>query len=298
MSKPKTFPHFLGIGAQKAGTSWLHECLKKHPELWLPPEKELHYFDRNPAYASPNFLYPDQPIQRLFGKDPWNQVYRDRCKNVFKDNLGNKEVFHWYVKYFLLPASDDWYASLFEAGREKIRGEITPAYSILDEADVSKVQALMPDCKIIFILRNPIERAWSQFRFMVRDHKMNRESSFDEFQKWVESPEQSDRSAYLRTIDRWENAFSKKQVLICFYDDIVTQPENLLVEILDFLGASSDSTTIGTILQRGRVNVSPEIDMPANFQQFLHERYHNDLIELEARFGGPTKLWLEKSLVS
>ena len=40
------FPDFLGIGAQKAGTTWLHENLRRHPELFLPEEKELHYFDR------------------------------------------------------------------------------------------------------------------------------------------------------------------------------------------------------------------------------------------------------------
>jgi hypothetical protein len=38
-------PHFIGIGAQKAGTTWLYRNLQEHPEVWLPPEKELHYFD-------------------------------------------------------------------------------------------------------------------------------------------------------------------------------------------------------------------------------------------------------------
>lgn len=299
MSKTKTFPHFLGIGAQKAGTSWLHECLKRHEEIWLPPEKELHYFDRSPAYASsPSILHPDQPIQRFLGKQSWNKAYRERCKDVFKNYNGNNELFLWYFKYLLLPCSDNWYASLFAQGRDKIRGEITPAYSMLDESDVNKVQAIMPDCKIIFILRNPMERAWSQFRFMVRINRMNPEASFEEFKNWVETPEQRDRSAYLEIIERWENAFSQEQVLVCFYDDIVSQPEKLLADVLNFLGARSDSTVVGAILQRGRVNVSPEIDIPPDFQQFLRERYHQDLIDLEARFGGPTKLWLEESLVS
>lgn len=41
-----TLPRFLGIGAQKAGSSWLYENLRRHPELFLPEQKELHYFDR------------------------------------------------------------------------------------------------------------------------------------------------------------------------------------------------------------------------------------------------------------
>ena len=41
-------PDFLGIGAQKAGTTWLALNLGVHPQVWLPPIKELHYFDRPP----------------------------------------------------------------------------------------------------------------------------------------------------------------------------------------------------------------------------------------------------------
>jgi hypothetical protein len=39
-------PDFLVIGAQRAGTTWLHRVLSQHPRLWLPPVKELHYFDK------------------------------------------------------------------------------------------------------------------------------------------------------------------------------------------------------------------------------------------------------------
>lgn len=39
------YPDFLVIGAQKAGTSWLYRNLKYHKQVWLPPVKELHYFD-------------------------------------------------------------------------------------------------------------------------------------------------------------------------------------------------------------------------------------------------------------
>src|SRR5438128_12200402 len=38
-------PRFLGVGAPRAGTSWLYQNLKPHPQIWLPPLKELHYFD-------------------------------------------------------------------------------------------------------------------------------------------------------------------------------------------------------------------------------------------------------------
>lgn len=38
-------PLFIGVGAQRAGTSWLHNCLKNHPEVYMP-RKEVHFFDQ------------------------------------------------------------------------------------------------------------------------------------------------------------------------------------------------------------------------------------------------------------
>lgn len=43
----RRLPHFLGVGAQKAGTTWLWENLRLHPDIWLPPRKELHFLDRH-----------------------------------------------------------------------------------------------------------------------------------------------------------------------------------------------------------------------------------------------------------
>ncbi len=40
-------PDFLCVGAQKAGTSWLYQQLEPHPDFWMPPVKELHYFDQS-----------------------------------------------------------------------------------------------------------------------------------------------------------------------------------------------------------------------------------------------------------
>jgi len=39
-------PDFLCVGAQKGGTSWLYQQLESHPGFWMPPVKELHYFDK------------------------------------------------------------------------------------------------------------------------------------------------------------------------------------------------------------------------------------------------------------
>lgn len=41
------FPNFLVIGVQRSATTWLFECLREHPDIFMPAEKELHYFDEN-----------------------------------------------------------------------------------------------------------------------------------------------------------------------------------------------------------------------------------------------------------
>ncbi len=45
-SERMRIPTFLGIGAQKAGTTWLHRNIRRHPELFMPSTKELHFLDR------------------------------------------------------------------------------------------------------------------------------------------------------------------------------------------------------------------------------------------------------------
>ena len=60
----KNLPTFLGIGAQKAGTTWLYKKLVQHPEIWIPPKKELHFFDNSSHYLKAN------PLARVFSSTP------------------------------------------------------------------------------------------------------------------------------------------------------------------------------------------------------------------------------------
>jgi hypothetical protein len=132
-------PDFIGIGAQKAGTTWLYSALSAHPQIWTTPKKEIHYFDRSPDWRDPKI-------------------------EKFKKARGGRsrlETWHWYRKYSRLPRNDRWYASLFRPGRNQIAGEITPDYYVMDKAKVSRVHDTLPDTKLLFFMRNPIERAWS-----------------------------------------------------------------------------------------------------------------------------------------
>ncbi len=81
-----TQPHFVGIGAQKAGTSWLHACLYEHPGIYVPASKEIHFFSKyygqgiawyethfqacqrsqRPGEFSPTYMYYPDAAKRLY----------------------------------------------------------------------------------------------------------------------------------------------------------------------------------------------------------------------------------------
>ena len=133
MRNNNSLPHFLGIGAQKVGTTWLWANLREHPEVWMPPFKEIHYFSRSPAYASPNWLASEGLHSRLFGRQPRDIFWRTWLRSRVREHLRrpNLPLIRWEWRFFFGRYNDDWYASLFEPGQGKVRGEITPAYSIL-----------------------------------------------------------------------------------------------------------------------------------------------------------------------
>jgi hypothetical protein len=95
MNLPEEFPDFIGLGAQKAATSWIHACLMDHPGAFLPPAKEIHFFSRNyhrgrAWYAqhfrlrrpglrsgeiSPSYLYDQETPRRIFRWNPQVRLF-------------------------------------------------------------------------------------------------------------------------------------------------------------------------------------------------------------------------------
>ena len=150
------YPDFIGIGAQKAGTTWLYRNLRAHPQIHMP-HKEVHYFDRKIHDRS-------NALTRLLGKREADAQWRQHVKRALTRTIKKrapKDV-AWIYRYYMKSYDDDgWYASLFEPGKGEVAGEITPAYSALDRDGVARVHELMPEARIVFFMRNPIERVWS-----------------------------------------------------------------------------------------------------------------------------------------
>ena len=290
--KPKV--DFLGIGAQKAATSWLYCNLREHSKIWMPPRKELHYFDRLPMYLSPSYLASSHLLHRLFGTETHNKGFIKQfiraLLHSIKD-MDRKEV-QWTIRYFGGTYNDDWYRSLFRQGEGKVKGEITPSYSILSLEDVRHIREMFPELKIILILRNPIERAWSHIRFDWKRLKLDGPHHLDKIKRFIDSPDQALRGDYLRTLDIWTSCFPKEQLFIAFYDDVIQDPRGVMLNVFKFLDVSP-FTHPETL--NNRVNVSPVLQTPTEIQFYLASKYYPDLQKLSMLFGGHCLAWLNET---
>jgi len=299
MNKNRLLPDFLGIGAQKSGTTWLYHKLRLHPDFWLPPVKELHYFDRAPKYPSSSRLASERLTSRLFGKRPHDLEARRHLKSQVPKILrpSNWQHLPWNHRFLFGKFDDDWYGSLFKEGGDKIKGEITPSYSILDHQDVRYIHKLIPRVKVIFIIRNPIDRTWSHFRFHNSRLKNKNRQTMAEFKKFVNSGSNILKGDYARTINIWQSFFPENQFFIGYYREIKNNPKHFLIRVLEFLDADTSEKFLGDDLSK-RVYASPKQELPEEFKRYLEKKYFQQIKQLSEMLGGYATDWLEQIVES
>jgi len=293
--------NFICAGAQKAGTTWLYGRLKELPEFSLLPLKEVHYFDRNRKYPSPNMLSIQSLLSRL-SKFDWTKKALTSTANEIKNR--DFEKFKWMMKWYFSNYDDRWYLSLFEPYKG-ITGEITPDYSMINKKDIKKMHELLPDIKLIFLLRNPVERAWSHYKYnkFVFNSKsralkfekkfeadQNRDYDLNEIFNFMNSDAQELRSNYLQTIQNYSSIYPEKQILIGFYDAIRCNPEELLSDIVKFVGGDGNNISKHCKLDK-KNNRSPQFNMPREVENFLKSKYKSMIRELSDAYGGYFTKW-------
>ncbi len=155
------------------------------------------------------------------------------------------------VKYFssLYPQFDaNWYLNQFTGGAGRIKGEASPSYALLPRETIRQIHRLMPDVKLVFLMREPISRAWSHARHACRYE----EASFTGHP--VDLPDVTDQqwnacfshdwllanSDYLGQLRRWLSIFPRKQFYVGFYESIADEPRSLLRDLFAFLGLSPE----------------------------------------------------------
>lgn len=282
--------NFIGIGAQKSGTSWIYHRLLELHEFSLPYIKELHYFDRDPKYPSPIRLSKSKLSNRIFESKFINNAIQEILSPLYRKKW---HKFLWMCNWHLSTYNDMWYLSLFK-NLSGIRGEITPAYSILKEEEIRNMYTLAPNAKIIFMIRNPIERAWSQFRFHLKNQNQeNNHISEQDIIKFIDSEHQTRRSDYLKTLELYSKVFPKNNIYVAFYDAIIEKPEDLLSQIVSKLGGDSSKIKSACNLYT-KTNTSKKRELPTIVNNHLIKKYQPLIEKLSTIFGGYPKIWEDK----
>ena len=292
-------PDFLGIGAPRTGSSWLWLAMLEHPQIWMPPRKELHYFTRNEKYPTPGQLSKDYAWQRLFGRDQncrkWKQELGKDVSRVLDGRMKWADV-PWLVRYYFGTVNNDWYFSLFSAAPPgKVVGEITPDYGQLDWNDIQKLHALLPNVKIIYQMRNPVERSWSHLRFSLAKHGANiNDLSIPELMDLLDQPSLQRSSDYVETLRRWRAVYPASQIHVLFYEQIEQTPQQLLAGLFQFLGVD-DSFQVSEARLNSRINAARSKEMPAEIRRKLTEFHYPQVVELAPLVdGGYAEHWLEE----
>jgi hypothetical protein len=206
----KTLPNFFIIGAARSGTSSLDRYLSQHPEIYIPPKKEMHFFAHD--------LFP--PCFKGPGVEGLNRS---------------------------LIRNEHQYAQLFAGAiGAKAIGE-SSAFYLCFPSTAERIAQAVPDAKIIILLREPADRTYSAYMFLVRDGRetlgfeegLNREE--ERRQKGFEPMWwYKELSLYYKQVKHYLEVFGTQRVKVLLYDELFANPGQALRDVFTFLGVKED----------------------------------------------------------
>jgi hypothetical protein len=193
----------------------------------------------------------------------------------------------------------DWYCSHFASAAGRCTGEASPSYAVLPVSRLRWIRALQPDVKLIFLMRDPIARAWSHAKHNFRYREANFAGSDVPFERVAEGQWYQNfchewplaHGDYLGQLRRWLSVFPRDQLYVGFFEGIVRCPQRLLTEILAFLGLRPDVDfsqfrLTEKILPGLPGELPPSLRVGAErliqartqeLEQFLHQHFHLSL---------------------
>jgi hypothetical protein len=188
------------------------------------------------------------------------------------------------------PVDDDWYCSLFQARRNReMAAEATPDYAIIGEDGFRHIKRLAPGVWLMLILRNPVERAWSQ---LLHYHRFtNIDPCLVTSEDWiarVDTPRYTAAGNYTCILDNLK-VFAKEQVRVDFYEDIHADRNAALESICSFMGLSYHPRFFKDV--RRRYNRSQPVDIPKPVRVHLRQKYAGLVRDIENRVGRVPAAW-------
>lgn len=171
---------FIGIGSGKCGSTWLHENLAKHPQIFDGNLKELNYFSD---------LYDEHP--------------------------------------------PSWYEAQFAScGPDMIKGEFSVTYLAHPEAP-GRIKRHFPDVKLLAIVRNPIERTYSNYLHSLRKGDVSPNVPFAEF---IKDERNLVPARYFDHLQVWYDLFPHENIMVLILEEFTKDLESAYADIFRFLG--------------------------------------------------------------
>lgn len=235
----------FGLGATRAGSTWLYRYLADHPDCDLPRVKELHYFkareDGGEARQLKRLQRISKRIARLKAKAPDDALPRlskwlddvDGLRDLYENDRGTDA----YLRY------------LQEGRMGQLHGDITPSYALLPVERLTEMASLTPNVKFTLLLRDPVDRLWSNLRQAAR---LKAEKDVDEpshelierhlerlFDRHLGGLEKGimQRSDYRGILSRVSKAFPREQIFVEFYERLFC--DDTVARLCAFLGISN-----------------------------------------------------------
>ncbi|MBI5055575.1 MAG: sulfotransferase [Nitrospirae bacterium] len=209
-------PNFLIIGAQRSGTTALYHFLKRHPQIFMPGIKEPKFF-----------LFDDRMPD--FNDTHDREAAVARYKTMFSRSVTN--------------FAD--YAALFQQVKnEKAVGEASPHYLYSPEAPL-RISKLIPEVKLIAVLRDPVDRAYSNYfldiaefggEMLISDFVLAiNEENIDTEDIWSGSRHYARKGFYYTQLMRYLKIFSRERVKVYLYEELKDDPVAVVKDIFKFL---------------------------------------------------------------
>lgn len=267
MPEPRTFDHLLlGVGAMKAGTTWIFDALHRHPDIHFSREKEIHYLYARHVNAS---LLSDK-----------NRMRRARGYLHFDPEQSAMPVLQrrveWVANWLKGPVDDAWFNSLFlHRGAAKWVADFSNMGALVPEEGWAALHARTEKLRVIYTLREPLDRLWSHVRFHLKMQNASEklaEWTLDELEDHVRTgADYLLHNDYAAAIGRMQSALPSECLHIDFFDRIPTEPRAFIAEIERFLEVVPFDLPEDIITRV--VNPSPPRPMPEGFA----ERFAKDV---------------------
>ena len=214
-------PTFLIIGVQKSGTTSIYNYLTQHPQIFMCPIKETVFLEQH-----------------------WEE----------KNDSGAPESGSSKAKTF------EQYRNLFEdAGDGDEVGEISPNCHFHYKSSIERIHKYLPDVKLIALLRNPIERAYSDYLMHIRDSIDDQRSLNDH----ISSPTSFliRKGFYYEQLNHFFDQFDRHKIGIFLYDDLRQDSIAFMQEMYEFIGVDkSFSPDVSVIRQVSQVPKSRTVN--------------------------------------